>query len=100
MKAPKPGWLMRFYHAATLALRAAKSACEHADHDQGARRGCGACRAVVALRDVLAELGTVQWSISEEDWKNYQEDMAEEKASDACKLTAGPQGRLLPGEGH
>lgn len=92
MKAPKPGWLMRFYHAAQLGLKAAGSACEHADYDQGARRGCGACRAVVALRDVLAELGTVHWNISEEDWQTYQQDMAEEKASDACKQTAGPKG--------
>ncbi len=58
MRAPKPGWLMRFYHAAQLGLKAAESACEHIDYDYGARRGCGACRAVVALRQVLAELGT------------------------------------------
>ena len=91
MIAPKPGWLMRVYYAAQLGLKAAKSACEHTDYDQGARRGCGACRAVVALRDVLAELGTVCWAISEEDWQTYQQDMAEEKASDAAKQTAGPQ---------
>ena len=91
MKAPKPGWLMRFYHAAQLGLKAAKVACEHVDHDQGARRGCGACRAVVALRDVLAELGTVSWAISEEDWQTFEQDIAEEKASDATKQTAGPQ---------
>ncbi len=91
MTAPKPGWLIRFYHAAQLGLKAAKAACEHADYDQGARRGCGACRAVVALRDVLAELGQARWSISEEDWKTFEQDMAEEKASDAGKQTAGPK---------
>lgn len=94
MKAPKPGWLMRVYHAAQLGLRAARSACEHVDYDYGARRGCGACRAVVALRDVLSELGTVSWNIGEEDWKNYQQDMADmanEKASDAGKQTTGPK---------
>ena len=90
MMAPKPGWLMRFYHAAQLGLKAAKVACEHADYDQGARRGCGACRAVVALRNVLAELGTVPWNISEEDWLAYEEDM-KAKASDAAKLSTGPQ---------
>jgi hypothetical protein len=94
MRAPKPGWLMRFYHAAQLGLRAAQSACEHTDHDQGSRRGCGGCRAVVALREVLAEFGTVHLNISEEDWQSYQQDMADmanEKASDAAKQSAGPQ---------
>lgn len=91
MTAPKPGWLMRFYHAAQLGLKAAQSACEHTDYDYGAQRGCGACRAVVALRDVLSELGTVRFGITEEDWSSYEADMAEEKASDADKLTAGPE---------
>lgn len=90
--APKPGWLMRFYHAAQLGLKAAGSACEHTDYNQGARRGCGACRAVVALREVLAELGTVHWGMSEEDWKAYEADMANEEASVAGKHDAGPKG--------
>ena len=94
MTAPQPGWLMRFYRAAQLGLTASQAACEHTDHDYGARRGCGACRAVVALRDVLAEFGKVHWNISKEDWQSYQQDMAamaNEKASDADKQTAGPQ---------
>jgi len=43
--------------ALRLGLRAALSACEHPDslREQGAKRGCGACRAVVAITDALKE---------------------------------------------
>ena len=38
MTAPQPGWLMRFYRAAQLGLTASQAACEHTDHDYGARQ--------------------------------------------------------------
>src|SRR5438128_4328721 len=43
--------------ALRLGLRAALSACEHPDslRERGAKRGCGACRAVVAIKDAIKE---------------------------------------------
>jgi hypothetical protein len=51
--------------ALRLGLRAALSACEHPDglHRRGARQGCGACRAVVAIREVLTDLEGARGSL-------------------------------------
>jgi len=48
----------RMMLALRLGLRAALSACEHPDslRERGAKRGCGACRAVVAITDATKEL--------------------------------------------
>lgn len=44
--------------ALQLGLRASLSACEHPGdfHHRGAKRGCGACRAVIAIREILEDL--------------------------------------------